>query len=187
MTAELVQYLGHGSLSRLESEALLSGIMLDTKNFVLRTGVRTFEAAAYLRSNGADTVEVKRLFSNSIDTYKVKYKLVSEAEIFNSCAIAVADEDIPDIRIASAQAADELLGIENVKASFVLYKTGKTVNISARSLGDLNVQIIMEQLGGGGHQTMAACQLENTSMAEAREQLVSIISELDVSKEDPNH
>lgn len=184
MTAELVQYLGHDSLSRLESEALLSGIMLDTKNFVLRTGVRTFEAAAYLKSNGADTVEVKRLFSNSIDTYKVKYKLVSEAEIFNYCAIASAEEDIQDIRIASAQAADELLGIENVKASFVMYKTGKTVNISARSLGDLNVQVIMEQLGGGGHQTMAACQLENTSIDEAREKLVSIISELDVNKDD---
>ena len=178
ITAELVQYLGNDTLSRLESEALLSGIMLDTKNFVLRTGVRTFEAAAYLRSNGADTVEVKRLFSNSIDTYKVKYKLVSEAEIFNSCAIACADEDIPDIRIASAQAADELLGIENVKASFVMYKTAKTVNISARSLGDLNVQVIMEQLGGGGHQTMAACQMEGVSTAEARERLVSIISEV---------
>lgn len=184
MTAELVQYLGKDTISRLESEALLSGIMLDTKNFVLRTGVRTFEAAAYLRSNGADTVEVKRLFSNSIDTYKVKYKLVSDAEIFNSCAIACADENVPDIRIASAQAADELLGIENVKASFVMYPTGKTVNISARSLGDLNVQVIMEALGGGGHQTMAACQLENVSMAEARERLVSIISGLEVNKTD---
>lgn len=182
MTAELIQYLGSESLSRLESEALLSGIMLDTKNFVLRTGVRTFEAAAYLRSHGADTVEVKRLFSNSIDTYKVKYKLVSEAEIFNYCAIACADEDIADIRIASAQAADELLGIENVKASFVMYKTGKVINISARSLGDLNVQVIMEQLGGGGHQTMAACQMDGISIAEARERLVSIISELDLSK-----
>lgn len=184
MTAELVQYLGKDTISRLESEALLAGIMLDTKNFVLRTGVRTFEAAAYLRSNGADTVEVKRLFSNSIDTYKVKYKLVSDAEIFNSCAIACADENVPDIRIASAQAADELLGIENVKASFVMYPTGKTVNISARSLGDLNVQVIMEALGGGGHQTMAACQLENVSMAEARERLVSIISGLEVNKTD---
>ena len=183
MTAELVQYLGNDSLSRLESEALLAGIMLDTKNFVLRTGVRTFEAAAYLKSNGADTVEVKRLFSNSIDTYKVKYKLVSEAEIFNFCAIACADEDIPDIRIASAQAADELLGIENVKASFVMYKTGKTINISARSLGDLNVQVIMEALGGGGHQTMAACQMEGVSSAEARERLVSVINEIDISKQ----
>ncbi len=183
MVAELVQYLGDGSLSRLESEALLAGIMLDTKNFVLRTGVRTFEAAAYLRSSGADTVEVKRLFSNSIDTYKVKYKLVSDAEIYNFCAIACAEENIPDIRIASAQAADELLGIENVKASFVMYKTGKTVNISARSLGDLNVQVIMEALGGGGHQTMAACQLEDTTMDEAREKLVSIIDELDIKKQ----
>ena len=181
MTAELIQYLGDCQLSRLESEAMLAGIMLDTKNFVLRTGVRTFEAAAFLRSNGADTVEVKRLFSNSIDTYKIKYKLVSEAEIFNYCAIAYCDGDnLPDIRIASAQAADELLGIENVKASFVLYKTGKTINISARSLGDLNVQVIMEALGGGGHQTMAACQLENTGMAAAREKLVSIISELEI-------
>lgn len=182
MTAELVQYLGDCSLSRLESEALLSGIMLDTKNFVLRTGVRTFEAAAFLRSNGADTVEVKRLFSNSIDTYKVKYKLVSEAEIFNYCAVACADSNTPDIRIASAQAADELLGIENVKASFVMYKTGKTVNISARSLGDLNVQVIMEALGGGGHQTMAACQMENVSIAEARERLLSIINDLEINK-----
>ncbi len=182
MTAELVQYLGDYSLSRLESEALLSGIMLDTKNFVLRTGVRTFEAAAFLRSNGADTVEVKRLFSNSIDTYKVKYKLVSEAEIFNYCAIACADSNTPDIRIVSAQAADELLGIENVKASFVMYKTGKTVSISARSLGDLNVQVIMEALGGGGHQTMAACQIDNISIAEARERLLSILNELEINK-----
>ncbi len=182
MTAELIQYIGHDTISRLESEALLAGIMLDTKNFVLRTGVRTFEAAAYLKSNGADTVEVKRLFSNSIDTYKVKYKLVSEAEIFNYCAIACADENIPDIRIASAQAADELLGIENVKASFVMYPVGKTINISARSLGDLNVQVIMEALGGGGHQTMAACQLENVSIAEAREKLVSLINDLEINK-----
>lgn len=183
MTAELIQYLGDFSLSRLESEALLSGIMLDTKNFVLRTGVRTFEAAAFLKSKGADTVEVKRLFSNSIDTYKVKYKLVSDAEIFNYCAVACADSNTPDIRIASAQAADELLGIENVKASFVMYKTNKTVNISARSLGDLNVQVIMEALGGGGHQTMAACQMENISMAEAREKLLSIINELEINKQ----
>lgn len=182
MAAELIQYIAHDTISRLESEALLAGIMLDTKNFVLRTGVRTFEAAAYLKSNGADTVEVKRLFSNSLDTYKVKYKLVSEAEIFNYCAIASADENIPDIRIVSAQAADELLEIENVKASFVMYPTGKTINISARSLGDLNVQVIMEALGGGGHQTMAACQLTDVSVAEARERLVSIINELGINK-----
>ena len=176
MVAELLQYLGSDTLSRLEAEALLAGIMLDTKNFVLRTGVRTFEAAAFLRSKGADTVEVKRLFSNSISTYKTKYKLVSEAEIFNSYAIACAEEESSDIRIAAAQAADELLGIENVKASFVMFPTGNTINISARSLGDVNVQVLMEKLGGGGHQTMAAAQLENTTMEAARERLVSTVS-----------
>lgn len=176
MVAELIQYLGENKLNRLESEALLSGIMLDTKNFVLRTGVRTFEAAAFLKSNGADTVEVKRLFSNSIQTYKNKCKLVSEAEIFNSYAIAYTEENTPDIRVTSAQAADELLGIENVKASFVMYKTQNTINISARSLGDVNVQVIMEELGGGGHLAMAACQIQDATMEEARERLLSILN-----------
>ena len=183
MVTELVQYINDDALNRYEAEALLAGIMLDTKNFVLRTGVRTFEAAAYLKRKGADTVEVKRLFSDSLNTYKTKSQLVSEAEIYNNSAIACTDDKMnesKDVRLTAAQAADELLGIENVKASFVMYKTGKTVNISARSLGDLNVQVIMEALGGGGHQTMAACQLENTGMAAAREKLVSIISELEI-------
>lgn len=178
MVAELLQYIGSDTLSRFEAEALLAGIMLDTKNFVLRTGVRTFEAAAFLRSKGADTVEVKRLFSNSISTYKTKYKLVSEAEIFNSYAIACAEEETSDIRVAAAQAADELLGIEHVMASFVMFPTGKTINISARSLGDVNVQVLMEKMGGGGHQTMAAAQLENTTMEAAREKLVATVSEI---------
>lgn len=176
MVAELIQYLGSDSLSRFEAEALLAGIMLDTKNFVLRTGVRTFEAAAFLRSKGADTVEVKRLFSNSISTYKTKYKLVSEAEIFNCYAIACAEEETSDIRVAAAQAADELLGIENVKASFVMFPSKDCINISARSLGDVNVQVLMEQMGGGGHQTMAATQLKGITMEEAREKLVEIVS-----------
>jgi len=178
MVAELIQYLGSDNLTRLEAEALLAGIMLDTKNFVLRTGVRTFEAAAFLRGKGADTVEVKRLFSNSISTYKTKYKLVSEAEIFNFYAIACADEETSDIRIAAAQAADELLGIENVKASFVMFPTKNCINISARSLGDVNVQVLMEKMGGGGHQTMAATQLKGVTMEEAREQLVQIVSSI---------
>lgn len=178
MVAELIQYLGCDNLSRLEAEALLAGITLDTKNFVLRTGVRTFEAAAFLRSKGADTVEVKRLFSNSISTYKTKYKLVSEAEIFNSYAIACAEEETSDIRVAAAQAADELLGIENVKASFVMFPSKNCINISARSLGDVNVQVLMEKMGGGGHQTMAAAQLKGTTMEEAREKLVEIVSSI---------
>ncbi len=181
MVTELTQYLGENALNRLEAEALLAGIMLDTKNFVLKTGVRTFEAAAYLRRKGADTVEVKRLFSDSIDTYKAKYQMVSGAEIFNSCAIASADENCADIRVASAQAADELLGIQGVNASFVMYPTGGGINISARSLGSVNVQVIMEALGGGGHQTMAGAQLPDVTMEEAREKLVGLISDLDFS------
>ena len=177
MVAELVQYISGNCLGRVEAEALMAGIMLDTKSFVLKTGVRTFEASAYLRRRGADTVEVKRLFSNSIDTYKAKSQLVSSAEIYNNCAIACSEENIPDIRVASAQAADELLSIQGVTASFVLFQSGNTVNISARSLGDVNVQILMEALGGGGHLTMAGAQLENCNMREARQKLISVLNE----------
>ena len=177
MVAELAQYIGETNLNQMEAEVVLAGIMLDTKNFVLRTGVRTFEAAAYLRKRGADTVEVKRLFSNSIDTYKVKYQLISEAEIYNFCAVAVADGTFSDIRVASAQAADELLGIGGVKASFVMFMVDDIVNISARSLGDVNVQLVMEALGGGGHQTMAGTQLK-MPLPEAREKLIALISNL---------
>lgn len=177
MVAELVQYIGENTLSRLEAEALLAGIMLDTKNFVLKTGVRTFEASAYLRRRGADTVEVKRMFSNSLDTYKAKYQLVSDAEIYNNCAIACAEENLPDIRIASAQAADELLSIQGVNASFVMFPTGDCINISARSLGDINVQLIMEAMGGGGHLTMAGAQIKGISMMQARDRLISVLND----------
>ncbi len=177
MVAELVQYISSNCLSRVEAEALMAGIMLDTKNFVLKTGVRTFEASAYLRRRGADTVEVKRLFSNSIDTYKAKSQLVSSAEIYNNCAIACSAENIPDIRVASAQAADELLSIQGVTASFVLFQTGNTVSISARSLGDVNVQLLMEALGGGGHLTMAGAQLQDATLRDARQKLISVLNE----------
>lgn len=176
MVTELVQYLGENTLSRLEAEALLAGIMLDTKSFVLKTGVRTFEASAFLRRRGADTVEVKRLFSNTIDTYKAKYQLVSAAEIYNNCAIATAEEEVPDIRIVASQAADELLSIQGVNASFVIFPTGNVANISARSLGDVNVQILMEEMSGGGHLTMAATQLPNVSLQQAREKLITVLN-----------
>lgn len=179
MVTELVQYINDEALSRSEAEALLSGIMLDTKNFVLRTGVRTFEAAAYLKKKGADTVEVKRLFSDSLDTYKIKSQLVSEAEIYNNSAIACTENKLSsnkDIRLTAAQAADELLSIQDVQASYVIYKAGDDMCISARSLGDLNVQLVMERLGGGGHQTMAGANLGSISKAEARERLVDAIN-----------
>ena len=177
MVAELVQYIGDNTLTQHEAEALLAGIMLDTKSFVLKTGVRTFEAAAYLRRRGADTVEVKRMFADSIDSYKAKYKIVSGAEIQQNCAIACADKEFPDIRVVSSQAADELLSIRGVKASFVIYPTGNVMNISARSLGDINVQLVMEVLGGGGHLTMAATQLPNLTIEQARTKLVAAIKE----------
>lgn len=176
MATELIQYMGDKGLTKHEAAALLAGITLDTKNFVLKTGVRTFEAAAYLRQKGADTVSVKRMFANSLDNYKAKFKLVSGAEIFNRCALACSDDDCEsDMRVTAAQAADDLLSINNVTASFVMYKQGNTVNISARSLGDVNVQIIMEQLGGGGHHSMAGAQLKGVTMEQARAMLLNII------------
>lgn len=170
MVTELIQYFHFEPDKQLQSyhaEALLAGIMLDTKNFVMRTGARTFEAAAYLKKAGADTVAVKQLFSSSFEAYKRRTQIVASASIHCSCAIAVADFKCDDIRIVAPQAADELLNISDVDASFVVYSTGSVVNISGRSLGAVNVQVIMEELGGGGHQTMAATQIENVSVEEA--------------------
>lgn len=176
MATELIQYMGDTGLTKYEAAALLAGITLDTKNFVLKTGVRTFEAAAYLKQKGADTVEVKRLFADSLDNYKAKFKLVAGAEIFNNCALACADDDNEeDMRVTAAQAADELLSISNVLASFVMYRYENTVYISARSLGDVNVQLIMEHLGGGGHQSMAGAQIKDVTMEQARAVLLEII------------
>lgn len=163
MVAELIQYFGDNvRLTAPQAEALLAGIMLDTKNFIMRTGVRTFEAAAYLRRMGADTVSVKKLFSNSIDTYQQKSMLITNCEVYERCAVATARASSPSMRVAAPQAADELLGINGVDASFVLYEDGGTVYVSARSMGRFNVQVIMEALGGGGHQTMAGAQLKAT-------------------------
>jgi c-di-AMP phosphodiesterase-like protein len=178
MVTEVIQYFKNVSfLPQVYAEALLAGIMLDTKNFIMKTGVRTFEAAAYLRKNGADTVKVKGLFTNSIEAYRKKSALISTAEIFDRCAIAVSDSKSDDIRIIAPQAADELLGISGVDASFVIYKTGDVVNISARSLGVMNVQVIMERLGGGGHQTMAAAQLTDVSEQKAKEMLIKVLDQ----------
>ena len=187
MVTEMIQYFNYPNDEKIAScfaDALLSGIMLDTKNFVMRTGVRTFEAAAFLKKLGADTIAVKHLFSNSIDSYRRKTQIVASAKLHNNCAIASADFKSDDIRIVAPQAADELLGITDVDASFVIYRTNSTVNISARSLGGLNVQVIMEQLGGGGHQTMAATQLENITIEEAAKALITAIDDCKNSSTD---
>lgn len=178
MTAELIQYFPEiDNLSSYYADAMLAGIMLDTKDFVMRTGVRTFEAAAFLRKLGADMVAVKGLFANSMACIRKRSQLVSSAELYNRCAIATDDSNEESIRVASAQAADELLGIVGVDASFVIFLTPVGINISARSMGAMNVQIIMEKLGGGGHQTMAAAQFTDITVAEAKEKLIEAIDE----------
>lgn len=184
MVTELIQYLGDACrLNRMEAEALLSGIMLDTKNFVMKTGVRTFEAAAYLRRLGADTISVRELFSSTIDSYRRRAQIVSGAELLHGCAIAVCDSSGDDMRVIAPQAADELLNISGVKASFVLYANGGTVNISARSMGAFNVQVIMEKMGGGGHHTMAGAQIKDTDCHQARTRLAAIIEEYAAAQE----
>ncbi len=171
LVAELIQYMGDALIGRPEAEALLAGIMLDTRNFVLNTGARTFEAAAYLRRLGADTVAVKKLFSGGLEMYRDKCALVSKAVMYKSTAIVLADADYSANRAVPAQAADELLSIQGVKASFVLCNAGNEVIISARSYGEYNVQLVMESLGGGGHLTMAGAQLKGVTLKEADEQL----------------
>lgn len=177
MVTELLQYLGDKvRIGRQDAEALLAGIMLDTKNFVIRTGVRTFEAAAYLRRMGADTVEVRKLFAAPIESYQRKVRLIAGAQIYRGCAIAVSpDSDAPDIQVTAAQAADELLNIEGVQASFLVFETGGVVSVSARSMGQINVQIIMEKLGGGGHHTMAGAQMKEITAEKGRKLLVDAI------------
>lgn len=179
MVTELIQYFGEaGKLRAVQAECLLAGIMLDTKNFVMKTGVRTFEAAAVLRKMGADTITVKKMFSSSIDSYKRKTQIVAEAEIYRKCAISPCDFYADDLRIVAPQAADELLTIKNVDASFVLFKTmSNEISISARSMGNLNVQLIMEALGGGGHQTMAGAQLKDVTVNEALDTLKKSIDD----------
>ncbi len=178
MVAELIEYFGIGNkIPAPVAEAMLSGIMLDTKYFVMKTGVRTFEAAAYLKKMGADTVNVKRMFADSIETYRFKSQIINSAQVYRKCAIAVAEEYSDNIRVAASQAADELLGIVGVNASFVLYESGGTTNISARSLGGFNVQVVMEALGGGGHLNMAATQLSNTDLQSAGRMLKEAIDD----------
>lgn len=175
MVTELWQYMGADLIGSTEADALMSGIMLDTKNFVFNTGVRTYEAAAYLRRRGADPITVKKMFSDSMQIYKDKYEVISSAQIYNDCVIAVNSTQTDNTRMVSAQAVDELLGVEGVKAAFVVFADGKNTGISARSYGEVNVQLIMEALGGGGHKTMAACSLKDIEINLALRQLMQIL------------
>ena len=178
LVTELIQYFSSETLlTPLEAEALLAGITLDTKDFVMRSGVSTFEAAAYLKKIGADTISVKKLFDTSIESKTKKAEIISSAKIYRSrCAIAIVEEQYPGIRVICSQAADEMLYIRNVDASFTVYPIENGWSISARSLGKINVQVIMESMGnkvddGGGHQSMAGAQLYDISLEEVEEKL----------------
>lgn len=177
MVTDLLQYFGEaGNIQPLEAEALLAGITLDTKDFVMRTGEATFEAAARLKKLGADTILVKKLFATPIKSRMRKSKVVSSAELYRSFAISVVDESFEDIRVICSQAADEMLNISGVDASVTVYPIEGGWSYSARSLGKVNVQVLMENIGnkkddGGGHLTMAGAQLYNITKEEAVQKL----------------
>lgn len=175
LVTEIIQYLIEPSdLLRVEAEALLAGIVLDTKNFTLRTGGRTFEAAAYLRRRGADTTEVKKLFQNELDDAIAKYDVIRGARmIHGNIAISAVDKAVN--RVIAAQAADELLNIAGADASFVLSADGDRVVICARSVGEVNVQYILESLGGGGNAAAAGAQVPNSTLQETLRKLMGAI------------
>ena len=177
LVTELLQYLVEpGDMLLEEAEALLAGLVLDTKNFTNRTGGRTFEAAAFLRRRGADTQEVQRIFQSDLQSMISRYDIIRQAQLYHENIAVVALEEECD-RVTAAKAADELLTLKGVQASFVLYKKDDGVYISARSLGDVNVQVIVEALGGGGNSTTAGGQVADTTVGEVREKLLEKIDQ----------
>ncbi len=177
MVTELLQYIVEpNQILRSEAEALLAGIVLDTKNFTMRTGGRTFEAAAFLRRSGADTAEVKKLYQNDLADTVAKYALIQNAQLYRD-HIALAVSRQPVGRIIAAQAADELLNIMGIDTSFVIAPEGDKVNLSARSIGDTNVQVILEKLGGGGNAAAAGGQVSGRSVDEVAQELKEAIDQ----------
>jgi len=177
LVTELLQYVVDPSdLLRYEAEALLSGIVLDTKNFTLRTGSRTFDAAAFLRRSGADTTEVKRLLQSDIKTAMARFAIVQKAKVYKS-GIAIAAPDTPQNRVIAAQAADELLNISGIQASFVVFPENDYISISARALDEINVQVIVEKLGGGGNKSTAGAQIPGKTLKEVVTDLIEVIDQ----------
>lgn len=179
LVTEIIEYADTEiKLTEFEAEALYAGIMMDTKAFTFKTGVRTFEAAAYLRRCGVDIIKVKKWFQSDFETYNKISAIVGDAEtIYDSIAVSIYDEDDKDANIVCAKAADELLTINNITASFVIGKLADKVCISGRSIGDINVQIILEKLGGGGHITLAGAQVEGMTTLEVKQELINRINE----------
>ena len=179
LVTELLQYAeSQPKLTTLEAEALYAGIMMDTKNFTFKTGVRTFEAAAYLRRYGIDIIKVKKWFQSDLETYKKITEIIDKTEIIKDyIGISIYENDDKNSNIICAKAADEMLTIGDITTSFVIGRTGEKVNISGRSIGEINVQLILEKLGGGGHSTLAGAQLEGKTIQEAKEELIQKINE----------
>lgn len=179
MATELLEYMDLGSsLTATEAECLYTGILMDTKNFMLKTGVRTFDAASYLKRLGLNTMSVKRLFNTTKTDYDHKVDIVKTAqEISPGIAVAKTYEKCPNIKVVASQAADDMLNIGNIRASFVVYPLDNSVSISARSIGDVNVQLILEKLGGGGHMTVAGAQLKDTTIDQAIQLVHSAVNE----------
>ena len=179
LVTELIEYSENDiKLTTFEVEALYAGIMMDTKNFTFKTGVRTFEAAAYLRKCGVDIIKVKKWFQSDLETYNKISEIVAKSEIIDgNIAISIYDKEDADANITCAKAADELLTISNITASFVIGKMGEQICISGRSIGDINVQLILEKLGGGGHITVAGAQIEGMTVEEVKQELINRINE----------
>ena len=179
LVTELLQYVEEEVvLKTIEAESLYAGIMMDTKNFTFKTGVRTFEAAAYLRKCGVDIIRVKKWFQSNLENFNKIAEVVGKAEIVNdTIAISIYEEKAKDVNVICAKAADELLTISEITASFVIGQLGDKVCISGRSIGDINVQIILEKLGGGGHITLAGAQVEGMTIEETKQELINRINE----------
>ena len=179
LVTELVEYAEKTvKLTKFEVEALYAGIMMDTKNFTFKTGVRTFEAAAFLRKCGVDIIKVKKWFQSDLETYNKISEIVAKSKIIDdTIAISIYDKEDSDANITCAKAADELLTISNITASLVIGKMGDKIYISGRSIGDINVQLILEKLGGGGHITVAGAQVEGMTQEEVKQELINRINE----------
>lgn len=181
MVAEMLQYIGDGlRLRSLESDALYSGIIIDTNNFQTKTGVRTFEAAAFLRRNGADITKIRKSLRSDVDEYQIRAAAVRDVEVYLD-VFAITDcnaQNIDSPTVVGAQVANELLNINDIKASFVLTEFAGKIYISARSIDEVNVQVIMEQLGGGGHMSVAGAQLADVTIEEAREILKKTLEKM---------
>ena len=179
LVTEILQYVETKvNLTTVETEGLYAGIMMDTKNFTFKTGVRTFEAAAYLRKKGVDILRVKKWFQSNLENYNLIAEIVRNAEIVKeSIAISIYEKEDKNANLICAKAADELLTISDITASFVLGKQGDKICVSGRSIGDINVQLILEKLGGGGHITVAGAQIEGMTIEEAKQELIAQINE----------